>query len=122
MRCAVTLCFLAAVAAAVPHAQPQAASLAPVDPVPLPSTIIADPTISVPPSTSLNVPTTLPTLLPTLTVPSNWSSSTTRHHFSHWEPIPIFSSACNCPDLKTVQYPCWATDSLQVSLEGGKML
>lgn len=105
MRLAATLIFLTAFAAA-----------APVDPVPLPSTIIAEPTVSVPLSTSLNVPTTGATLVPTLSVPSNWSSSRTRHHFSHWEPIPTFMSACNCPDLKTVPYPCWATDSLQVSL------
>jgi hypothetical protein len=114
MRSAVTL-LLASLAAAAPHAHPQDASSS-VAPVPLPTTITADPTISVPLSTSLNVPTTLPTLLPTLSVPGNLSSRTSRHHFSHWEPIPIFSSACNCPSLATVQYPCWATDALQVSL------
>ncbi|KAF2448187.1 hypothetical protein P171DRAFT_207482 [Karstenula rhodostoma CBS 690.94] len=93
-----------ALAAAAPHAHPQDA----------PTSTLADPTIALPPSTSLNVPTTL---LPTLSVPGNLSttnpSKSTRHHFSHWEPIPIFSSACNCPSLATVQYPCWATDTLQ---------
>ncbi|KAL5461153.1 hypothetical protein PMIN06_002343 [Paraphaeosphaeria minitans] len=101
---------------AVPHAHPQDA-VSSVGPIPLPTpSIPADPTISIPLSTSLNVPTTLPTLLPTLSVTGNVSSrsTSTRHHFSHWEPIPIFSSACNCPALSTVAYPCWATDALQV--------
>ncbi|KAF9737720.1 hypothetical protein PMIN04_003010 [Paraphaeosphaeria minitans] len=100
---------------AVPHAHPQDA-VSSVGPIPLPTpSIPADPTISIPLSTSLNVPTTLPTLLPTLSVTGNLSSrsTSTRHHFSHWEPIPIFSSACNCPALSTVAYPCWATDALQ---------
>lgn len=115
MRSAVTL-FLSALAAAAPHAQPQAAESSSVGTLaPLPTVTIADPTVSVSLSTSLNIPTTLPTLVPTLTVSGNLSRSSSRHHYSHWEPIPIFSSACNCPDLATVQYPCWATDSLQVS-------
>lgn len=120
MRSTATVTLLVshlALAIALPQPYPQDLTLS-LDPIPLPTTIIADPTISIPLSTSLNVPTTVvPTLVPTLSVPGNLSSwrSTSRHHYSHWEPIPIFSSACNCPKLATVQYPCWATDSLQVS-------
>jgi len=128
MRLTATLVFVV-LAAAAPRPFPQDddddAALSSAIPVPLPVTslIIADPTVSVPLTTSLNVPTTIPTLLPTWTPPSNLSTSrSSKHHFSHWEPIPIFSKSCDCPNLSTVAYPCWATDALQVSQSDIKLL
>ncbi|KAI8942017.1 hypothetical protein NX059_000125 [Plenodomus lindquistii] len=39
----------------------------------------------------------------------------TRSKNPHREPIPIFSKKCTC-DIATAQYPCWATDALQVTI------
>ncbi|KAF2638600.1 hypothetical protein P280DRAFT_75350 [Massarina eburnea CBS 473.64] len=75
-------------------------------------------TLTVIPSTSLNIPITSGPSLPLPTGGLNTtilsSTRTSRHHISHTEPVPIFSRSCDCADLKTVQYPCWATDVLQV--------
>lgn len=64
---------------------------------------LVNPTTTVPATTSLNIPVTgLPIV--------------TRSKHPHWEPIPIFTKACQC-SLATAQYPCWATDALQVLFE-----
>ncbi|KAF1961581.1 hypothetical protein CC80DRAFT_499976 [Byssothecium circinans] len=78
-------------------------------PTSLPITVPVS-TITSIPSTSLNIPITSTPIVPTSGL--NFSSSTRKKH-SHTEPIPIFSKYCDCPNLATAQYPCWATDPLQ---------
>jgi hypothetical protein len=100
MRLAIILGALAALAVAVPYPQE--------DDTPDEPDTVSDllPTITVPAilTTSLNIPVTQ---LPSLTF-------LTKSKRPHWEPIPIFSKECKC-NIATVRYPCWATDSLQVS-------
>jgi hypothetical protein len=100
MRLAIILGALAALVVAVPYPQED-------DTPDEPDTVSALlPTITVPAilTTSLNVPVTQ---LPDLPF-------STKSKRPHWEPIPIFSKECKC-NIATVRYPCWATDSLQVS-------
>lgn len=103
MRSSIFLAALLTIVAAAPHPQNE----------------VPTPTLSVVPSTSLNVPITsalIPTLLPTGLYPANSStSSTSKRRGGHSEPIPIFSRFCDCPLLATVAYPCYATDALAVS-------
>ncbi|KAF2107176.1 hypothetical protein BDV96DRAFT_673604 [Lophiotrema nucula] len=98
------------IAAAVPQPQDEPQETSSIVPSPLPTTLLA-PTLSLNLSTSLNIPTTTPASIPTL-VPAS-TSSTSRHRSLHSEPVPIFSKSCDCPDVKTVPSPCWATDALQ---------
>lgn len=94
MRTAIILASLVALVAAIP--QPQ-----------------AEPTVPVPASTSLNVVVTeVPSLIPSGILAN---ATTSRTHRPHSENIPSLMKPCDCPELKTVAYPCWATDSLQVS-------
>jgi hypothetical protein len=113
MRLAILVSALAALAAAFPYLQDQED---PDDePSDDPETIavsFATPTVPVQLSTSLNIPITGSVALPTL-VPGYGTTSKSRKN-PHWEPIPVFTKACTC-DVATVKYPCWATDSLQVS-------
>jgi hypothetical protein len=105
MRLAILLSALAALAIAVPYPQE--------DDTPDGPDTASDllPTITIPAilSTSLNIPITTPA----------WTR--TRSKKPHWEPIPIFTKECKC-DVATVRYPCWATDSLQVSACYAKVL
>lgn len=109
MRIAFAIGALVALAAAVPHPQDDASN----DPSEEPITIdlpFPTPTIPAVLSTSLNIPATeLPDLSDLPALPTK-----TRSKKPHWEPIPIFTKKCEC-DTKTVAYPCWATDSLEVS-------
>ncbi|CAI6336937.1 unnamed protein product [Periconia digitata] len=80
---------------------------------------VAESTLTAPQSTSLHIPVTTPPssfltsiISPNSTVAAN-STRTSRTRKPHTEPIPIFSSRCDCPNLATVAYPCWATDALQ---------
>ncbi|KAF2650106.1 hypothetical protein K491DRAFT_683286 [Lophiostoma macrostomum CBS 122681] len=92
MRAAFVLAGLVALVAAVP--QPQ-----------------ANPTVPVPASTSLNV---IVTGIPSLAPSGIFGNATTsKTHHPHSEQIPSLMKPCDCPDVKTVAYPCWATDSLQ---------
>ncbi|KAF2875098.1 hypothetical protein BDV95DRAFT_591831 [Massariosphaeria phaeospora] len=106
MRIPTCLAALAAFVAAAPHPQ--------VEPGVSISATIASPTVAIPFSTSLNIPVTatLPSLLPT-GLPHFNGTSTSRRRKTHWEPIPIFSKSCDCPQLATVAYPCWAAGALQ---------
>ncbi|KAF2187241.1 hypothetical protein K469DRAFT_725321 [Zopfia rhizophila CBS 207.26] len=106
MRYFITLAGLVALVSAVP----QAPTITPV-----PTITIADPTISVIASTSLNVLTTSFPVVPTGLTPIN-GTSTSRRKKSHWEPIPIFSKSCDCPAISKGNYPCWATDPVQSCL------
>jgi hypothetical protein len=116
MRIAILVSALAALAAAFPYPQDQENPDGPDDePSDDPETSadsFATRTVPVQLSTSLNIPITGSVALPTL-VPGYDTTSTSRRN-PHWEPIPIFTKACTC-DVATVRYPCWATDSLQVS-------
>ncbi|KAF2751456.1 hypothetical protein M011DRAFT_114865 [Sporormia fimetaria CBS 119925] len=101
------LLFLIPFTLGVPAPHPQLEEI-PISPgLPLP-------TIPLPLSTSLNIPITAPTAFPSILPPVNitWTS---RRRWSHWEPIPIFSKSCDCPNLATVARPCWVTDALMVS-------
>jgi hypothetical protein len=104
MRWTIVVGALAALASAIPRPQDD-----PVDPEDAPD--YATPTMPIVLTTSLNIPVTYPLELPT---PGPTTTSRKRPH-SHWEPIPIFTQECQC-NIATVRYPCWATDSLQVSL------
>jgi hypothetical protein len=105
MRLAIIIGALAALAIAVPYPQE--------DDTPDSPDTVSDllPTITIPPilSTSLNIPITTPA----------WTR--TRSKKPHWEPLPIFTKECKC-DVATVRYPCWATDSLQVSACSSRVL
>ncbi|KAF2248478.1 hypothetical protein BU26DRAFT_335728 [Trematosphaeria pertusa] len=115
MRVSISLSLfaLAALAVAVPYPQEEDPDVetSVAEPSPTFAITIADPTLPIPLSTSLNIPVTVPSALPTGEVALN--STSTRRRKSHWEPIPIFSKSCDCPALATVAYPCWATDALQ---------
>jgi hypothetical protein len=117
MRLTVLIAALVAFASAAPYPQDQEdpSEDVPDDPEPI-SVPFATPTIPVTLTTSLNIPVTsseeLPTPVPD-TDPEDPETTTTTKRNPHWEPIPIFTKQCNC-DIATVQYPCWATDALQV--------
>lgn len=76
-------------------------------------------TVATPDSTSLNIPVTA---VPDAGDDDNDNSdendddgnAISRSKRPHKEPIPIFTKQCQC-QLATARYPCWATDSLQVS-------
>ena len=73
------------------------------------SASFATPTFPLTLTTSLNIPITkisksLSELRPT----------TTRRKNSQWEQIPVLTKECTCKPV-TADYPCWATDALQVS-------
>ena len=76
-------------------------------------------TVATPDSTSLNIPVTA---VPDAGDDDNDNSdendddgnAISRSKRPHKEPIPIFTKQCQC-QLATAWYPCWATDSLQVS-------
>ncbi|KAF2714774.1 hypothetical protein K504DRAFT_366514 [Pleomassaria siparia CBS 279.74] len=108
MRVALVLAGLTAIVTAAPHAQ--------LDPSDIPVSIsatIPTSTLWLVPSTSLNIPVTLSTLLPTgLQCNFSTTRTTKRPGGGHSEPIPIFSRHCDCPLLATVAYPCYATDAL----------
>lgn len=108
MRCVILLGALAALAAAFPRPQDQ-------DNDPTPSA----PAVSSPLQTWINPITSYvpPVPWPTPISESDDDSSSwfkSRSKRPHWEPIPIFTKECKC-NLATARYPCWATDSLQVS-------
>ncbi|KAF2795597.1 hypothetical protein K505DRAFT_10888 [Melanomma pulvis-pyrius CBS 109.77] len=111
MRISICLAALAALVAAAPHPQNQLPTDIPVSI----SATIATATVSVIPSTSLNIPVTTVSVpvLPTGLVPLNSTrSSTSKRRGGHSEPVPIFSRFCDCPLLATIAYPCYATDAL----------
>ncbi|OAL48205.1 hypothetical protein IQ07DRAFT_91497 [Pyrenochaeta sp. DS3sAY3a] len=114
MRVALILSALAALAIARPHPQESGEPSIPEhsDEPDVPE--LPTPTVSVPLSTSLNVPvTSLPSLPGSLSLPSfSLVSTSSSRRKPHWEPIPIFTKQCQC-ELKTARYPCWATDALQ---------
>ena len=110
MRVFVCIAALAAFVVAVPHPQAEPTDI----PISISATI-ATSTLPVIASTSLNIPVTVPSVFPTGIVSFNLSSTSRRRNPPHSEPIPIFQKPCDCPDLSTVGYPCWATDALQVS-------
>jgi hypothetical protein len=100
MRLAILFSALAALAVASPYPQDDPSD----DPDTL-SNALPSLTIPIVPTISLNIPITSAVALPTHT----------RSKKPHWEPIPIFTKECKC-NVATVRYPCWATDSLQVSV------
>ncbi|KAH7076172.1 hypothetical protein FB567DRAFT_608859 [Paraphoma chrysanthemicola] len=108
-----TVAALVTFATAAPYPQEQDEPSDDAETVSLP---FATPTVSIVSTTSLNIPITsavdLPTPVPDTDpeLPDETSTSTRKN--PHWEPIPIFTKQCKC-DIKTVQYPCWATDALQ---------
>jgi len=116
MRIAFLVSALAALATAFPYPQGQENFDGPDnEPSDHPDTIavsFATPTVPIQLTTSLNIPITGLVALPTL-APGYDTTSTSRKN-PHLEPIPVFTKACTC-DVATVKYPCWATDSLQVS-------
>jgi hypothetical protein len=99
MRIAIIIGALAALAAAVPYPQDDTSE----DPDTI-SLAFPTPTVPAVVTTPLEIPVT----------PSPDLPLATRSKKPHWEPIPIFTKECKC-DIATVRYPCWATDSLQVS-------
>ena len=111
MRLTLTLPLaLAGTVLAAPALYPQDITVLPTLLLPI---TIPEPTSASVPSTSLNIPITSLPMMPTGGLGST-SSSSTRKKPIHTEPVPIFSRSCDCPKLATMQYPCWATDALQV--------
>ncbi|KAF2277785.1 uncharacterized protein EI97DRAFT_441083 [Westerdykella ornata] len=103
--------FLPALTTATPQLPSPSLSL----PTILPTTLVAIPITTAPTSPSL--PTL--TAAPNTTRAWTWSrqtGTTSRRRWTHWEPIPIFSKSCDCPDVKTVARPCWATDALMLTI------
>lgn len=111
--------ILQVLAAAIPHPQASDDSTAPLTSL---SEILPTSTVAIPASTSLNIPVTaIPSIEPDPENDGeddddddNYGKSLSHSKKPHREPIPIFTKQCQC-QLATAQYPCWATDALQVS-------